>query len=62
MAGGRTKRAKGRMKESAGALMDDKEMKDHGRVEQAEGTVRKKADAATDKIADAAKKVKRETD
>lgn len=47
---------------SAGALMDDKEMKDRGRVEQTEGTVRKKADQATDKIADAAKKVKRKTD
>jgi uncharacterized protein YjbJ (UPF0337 family) len=47
---------------SAGALMDDKEMKDRGRVEQAEGTVRKKADQATDKIADGAKKVKRKTD
>lgn len=31
-------------------------------MEQAEGTVRKKADQATDKIADAAKKVKRKTD
>jgi uncharacterized protein YjbJ (UPF0337 family) len=62
MSGGHTKRAKGRVKESAGALLDDKAMKDRGRVEQAEGTVRKKADAATDKIADAAKKVKRKTD
>jgi uncharacterized protein YjbJ (UPF0337 family) len=47
---------------SARALMDDKEMKDRGRVEQAEGTVRNKADQATDKIADAATKVKRKTD
>ena len=62
MAGARTKRAKGRVREAAGALADDKQMKDHGRVEQAEGTVRKKADQATDKIADAAKKVKRKTD
>jgi uncharacterized protein YjbJ (UPF0337 family) len=62
MTGGRTKRAKGRAKESAGALMDDKEMKDRGRMDQAEGTARKKADAVTDKVADAAKKVKRKTD
>jgi uncharacterized protein YjbJ (UPF0337 family) len=62
MAGARTKRAKGRAREAAGAVADDKDMKIRGRVEQAEGTVRKKADDATDKVADAAKKVKRKTD
>jgi uncharacterized protein YjbJ (UPF0337 family) len=62
MAGGSTKRAKGRAREAAGALADNKQMKDKGRVEQAEGTLRKKADKATDKVSDAAKKVKRKTD
>jgi len=40
---GRTTRAKGRVKESAGALADDKELKDKGRLDQAKGSVRKRA-------------------
>lgn len=52
---GKTRRAKGRVKESVGALTDDKELKDKGRVDQAVGTAKKKAGAA-------AKKVKRTVD
>jgi uncharacterized protein YjbJ (UPF0337 family) len=40
---GRTTRAKGRIKESAGALADDKELKDKGRLDQAKGSIRKRA-------------------
>jgi uncharacterized protein YjbJ (UPF0337 family) len=43
---GRTDRAKGRIKESAGALADHKEMKDKGRVDQAKGSVKKRAKKA----------------
>lgn len=52
---GRTQRAKGRVKESVGALADDKGMKDRGRMDQASGTVRKK-------VGKAARKVKRAVD
>jgi uncharacterized protein YjbJ (UPF0337 family) len=40
---GRTDRAKGRVKESAGALTDHKRLKDKGRVDQAKGSVKKRA-------------------
>lgn len=48
--GGRTKRGKGRLKESFGALIDNKRLKDKGRVERASGTARKKAGRAADKV------------
>jgi uncharacterized protein YjbJ (UPF0337 family) len=59
---GRTQKAKGRVKESAGALANDKEMKDRGRLDQAAGTAKKKADDAADKVSDAAKKAKDKVD
>jgi uncharacterized protein YjbJ (UPF0337 family) len=43
---GRTERAKGRVKESAGALADDKKLKDKGRVQQAKGSVKKRVGKA----------------
>ena len=49
---GRAKRAKGRAKESLGALADNKKLKDKGRVDQAEGTARKKTRRAVDKVKD----------
>jgi uncharacterized protein YjbJ (UPF0337 family) len=49
--GGRTDRAKGRVKESVGALADDKRLKDSGRLDQAKGTVKKRV-----------RKVRRKTD
>lgn len=47
---GRTTNAKGRIKESVGALKDDKALKDKGRVEQARGTVKKNANKAVKKV------------
>jgi uncharacterized protein YjbJ (UPF0337 family) len=47
---GRTDRAKGRLKESLGALADHKRLKDKGRVDQAKGSTKKRADKAADKI------------
>ena len=40
----------GRVKEAAGSLTGDRELKNEGRVEQAKGSVKK----AVDKVADAA--------
>jgi uncharacterized protein YjbJ (UPF0337 family) len=47
---GKTQRAKGRVKESVGALTDDKGMKDRGRADQAAGTVRKTVGKAARKV------------
>ena len=41
--GGRTDRAKGRLKEAFGALADHKRLKDKGRVDQAKGSTKKRA-------------------
>ena len=47
---GRATRGKGRVKESAGALADDKELKDKGRLEQAKGSIRKRAQKLRSKL------------
>lgn len=59
---GRTQKAKGRVKESAGALTNDKKMKDSGRADQAAGSVKKHAGKAADKLGDAAKKARDKVD
>jgi uncharacterized protein YjbJ (UPF0337 family) len=59
---GRTQKAKGRVKESVGALANDKEMKDRGRADQAAGSVKKQAGKAADKVGDAAKKAREKVD
>lgn len=41
---GRAKRGKGRLRESLGALTDNKRQKDKGRLEQAMGSTMKRAD------------------
>jgi uncharacterized protein YjbJ (UPF0337 family) len=57
MTGGGTDKAKGRVKESVGALTDDDEMKREGKLDQASGTFKEKADEAGDRVDDAADKV-----
>ena len=47
---GRFDRAKGRLKESIGALADHKRLKDMGRVDQAKGSTKKHARKAGDKV------------
>jgi uncharacterized protein YjbJ (UPF0337 family) len=47
---GSAKRGKGRLKESLGALTDNKRLKDQGRVEQAAGSARKTADRMSRKV------------
>ena len=48
--------AKGRVKESAGALTGDKSLKNEGKVDQAAGTVKDKVGDATDAVTDVFKK------
>ncbi len=46
----------GRVKESAGALTDDDELKREGKGQQAAGTIKDKADDVADKVKDVFKK------
>lgn len=45
--------ARGRLKEAAGDLTDDKDLKREGKVDRAEGAVKEKVDEAADKVKDA---------
>lgn len=42
--------AKGRLKEAAGDLTDDKDLKREGKIDRAEGAVKEKVDEAADKL------------
>jgi uncharacterized protein YjbJ (UPF0337 family) len=44
---------KGRAKEAAGDLTDDKDLKREGKVDRAEGAAKEKVDDAADKVKDA---------
>jgi uncharacterized protein YjbJ (UPF0337 family) len=48
--GGKTDRAKGRVKEGVGGLTDNKRLKGKGRADSATGTAKKKAGRAADKV------------
>ena len=50
--------AKGRVKEAAGSVTGDDEMKREGKTDQAAGTVKDVADSAKDKVDDAVDKVR----
>jgi len=52
MGDGKKDDAKGRLKEAAGDVTDDKDMKNEGKVDRATGTVKNKADDAADKAKD----------
>lgn len=47
---GNTDEAKGRIKEAAGALTDDQDLKNEGKVDKAEGTLKDKVDDAGDAV------------
>ena len=47
---------KGRAKEAAGALTDDKSLKNEGKVDQASGSVKDKVGDAADKVKDLLRK------
>ncbi len=55
MAGGRTDEVKGRVKEAAGVLTGDEELKQEGRADQAVGKVKQKIDEIIDKVKEAVK-------
>ena len=44
--------AKGQVKEKAGDLTDDKDLKNEGKIDQATGTVKDKVGDASDKVKD----------
>ena len=46
----------GRLKESAGALTDDDDLKREGKAQRAAGTIKDKADDVADKVKDVFKK------
>ncbi len=48
-----TDEAKGRLKEAAGDLTDDDDLKREGKVDRAEGAAKEKIDEAADKVKDA---------
>lgn len=45
--------AKGRVKEAAGDLTDDQDMKDEGKMDRAAASAKEKVDEARDKVGDA---------
>jgi uncharacterized protein YjbJ (UPF0337 family) len=53
MSDGTTDDLKGRAKEAAGAVTDDKDLKREGKVDQGVGSVKDKLDHAADKVKDA---------
>jgi uncharacterized protein YjbJ (UPF0337 family) len=56
MSSATTDKVKGRVKEAAGALTDDEELKDEGKLDQAAGKVKEKASKIVDKVRDAVTK------
>jgi uncharacterized protein YjbJ (UPF0337 family) len=53
MSDGTFDEAKGRAKEAAGDIADDKDLKKEGKVDRATGSVKDKVDDAADKVKDA---------
>ena len=53
---------KGRLKEAAGTLSGDKDLEREGKLDQAGGAVKKKAERAGDKVDDAVDAVKEKLD
>ena len=52
MGDGRTDEAKGRIKEAAGDLTDDQDLKNEGKVDKATGTVKDKVGDVSDAVKD----------
>jgi uncharacterized protein YjbJ (UPF0337 family) len=53
MASGKMDQAKGRVKEAAGALTDDKRLKREGKADQAAGKIKQKVEETVDKVKNA---------
>jgi len=56
---GKTDVAKGRIKEAAGALTDNDDLRTEGQTDQAVGKVKQTAEKAVDKVKEVAKKLRR---
>jgi uncharacterized protein YjbJ (UPF0337 family) len=56
MTDGNVDDVRGKAKEAIGDLTDDKSLKNEGKVDQAEGSVKDKVDDAADKVKDAIKR------
>ena len=56
MAEGKAEEIKGRVKEAAGDLMDDQDLKDSGKLDQASGKIKQGIEKGIDKVKDAMKK------
>ena len=54
---GKTDEVKGRIKEAAGAVTDNDELRREGKIDQAAGKVKQAAQKVVDKVQDAAKNV-----
>lgn len=54
---GKTDEVKGRIKEAAGAITDNDELRREGKIDQAAGKVKQAAQKVVDKVQDAAKDV-----
>ena len=52
MSGGKVDEAKGRVKEAAGDLTDNKSLKNEGRVDRASGSAKEKVGDAAEKVKD----------
>jgi uncharacterized protein YjbJ (UPF0337 family) len=50
MSGGKSDEIKGRVKEAAGALTGDEKLKRHGKVDQAAGKIKQKAEKVVDQV------------
>ena len=57
--GGTTDKAKGRVKEAAGALTDDDSLRREGKIDQAVGKVKDAAEAVVDKVKNVVKGAKK---
>ena len=55
---GKTDEVKGRIKEAAGALIGNDELRDEGKTDQAVGKVKQVAEKAIDKVKEVVKKVR----
>lgn len=53
MGSGTVDKAKGRVKEAAGALTDDDELREEGKIDQAAGAVKNAAEKVVEKVKDA---------
>ncbi len=56
MAEGKVEEIKGRIKEAAGDLTDDQELKDSGRLDQASGKIKQAVEKGVDKVKEVFKK------